>query len=791
MSESTNGRNEDRAVTTPDPAVMASDSDKSKRIVNRMTNRRDFLGTSAGLMGVGVLSQSSEAVSGGDALSFAVVADSHIDPHVPEHSDNLASVFASITDRPEIPHSVLHVGDIVESGSPAQYEEYDRLEPAILSDRISAVPGNHEFRWDQWATHEYHDRFGATPYSFDAGGIHFIGLDPTSLLHEGAYFDRHHVEWLKADLRATGTKKPIVMFVHFPMGAGDYFVANQDTFWNIVEPYNVRALFAGHVHYESVRHQNGMAVISMPAILEEPSYHWVKKETSKDGTEMLRVSHVNSETSEERSLVEVPLSGPVPSEDVKPDHVTAKQIGDEVRVRVGLPPNSHVADVQCQWWPEEVYAWGTSGDWKSLSRTTGATSSETAQLWETTLPTDERSAGESRIQVRAIHQDDPPSGHFGVWWDGSASVTLDDQPTTLTQIAEHDLRDPVQADLTTVSPDQNELVVTTTYPTSADGTPGRVTAYNASEPKRTAPVWEFETKSGEGVVSAPTTNESDETVFVGTTSNRVLALDAATGEKRWASRFDSPVLGDLVWAATKPFTNLLLVPAGQSVYAVDATTGERYWEVDVGGFTAGKPGIDEDGVYVGSGDGNAYGIDLETGEKRWRTTIAAKSRPYRTMIYGPWNTTATVVPSEASSRDLVTMSTVTETAAFDCNTGKVVWRFEGGYMYADPLYIPGADPTIVYSDEWGGLLAVDPATGTEKWSTEQTQRILGTSPNLWKGSIYLTGIKGTVYVYAPDTGEQTDEFSVSTDYVFSSHVSASDSLFVGGQDGRIDVLQRR
>lgn len=36
--------------------------------------------------------------------------------------------------------------------------------------------------------------------------------------------------------------------------------------------------------------------------------------------------------------------------------------------------------------------------------------------------------------------------------------------------------------------------------------------------------------------------------------------------------------------------------------------------------------------------------------------------------------------------------------------------------------------------------------------TDQTQRLLGTSPNLWEGTIYSMGVNGTVYGNSPVTG---------------------------------------
>jgi 3',5'-cyclic AMP phosphodiesterase CpdA len=79
---------------------------------------------------------------------------------------------------------VLHCGDITDTGLAGEYERYRRAITAAVRDRIRHVPGNHDVRWDPSAKGRYRDHFGAVPYSFDAGGIHFTGFDPTQPLLE-------------------------------------------------------------------------------------------------------------------------------------------------------------------------------------------------------------------------------------------------------------------------------------------------------------------------------------------------------------------------------------------------------------------------------------------------------------------------------------------------------------------------------------------------------------------------------------------------------------------------------
>ncbi|HTE63542.1 MAG TPA: metallophosphoesterase family protein, partial [Solirubrobacteraceae bacterium] len=90
------------------------------------------------------------------------------------------------------PEFLLHVGDVVEAGLPPEYAEWDAIVPAAMRERLHAVPGNHEVRWDEWAKGLYFARFAQTPYSFDvhAGGVERVRR---LLLQEPGFLGEAHL----------------------------------------------------------------------------------------------------------------------------------------------------------------------------------------------------------------------------------------------------------------------------------------------------------------------------------------------------------------------------------------------------------------------------------------------------------------------------------------------------------------------------------------------------------------------------------------------------------------------
>src|SRR5699024_11314076 len=105
----------------------------------------------------------------------------------------------------------------------------------------------------------YRKHFGPTRHSFDAAGLHVIGMDPLwPQQWEPWAFTDELLDFLREHLAAVPPEVPIVVFNHFPLNAGYPFVNNRDDFWDVVEPYRVRVAFAGHTHGLKLWTYNGI-----------------------------------------------------------------------------------------------------------------------------------------------------------------------------------------------------------------------------------------------------------------------------------------------------------------------------------------------------------------------------------------------------------------------------------------------------------------------------------------------------------------------------------------------------
>jgi len=177
--------------------------------------------------------------------------------------------FATATVNRLKPGFVIVLGDLVNKvGDTEQIREFQRItqkiDPAVP---VYYVAGNHDVGHEPnpESVEAYRKIFGRDYYSFRAGPVYGIVLNST-LIHtprkaEPLY--QEQLTWLKAELekaKSSGASH-IVVFQHHPYFIGE--VQEPDQYMNIslerrkpivalLHQYNVRYVFAGHVHKSSV-----------------------------------------------------------------------------------------------------------------------------------------------------------------------------------------------------------------------------------------------------------------------------------------------------------------------------------------------------------------------------------------------------------------------------------------------------------------------------------------------------------------------------------------------------------
>jgi 3',5'-cyclic AMP phosphodiesterase CpdA len=196
---------------------------------------------------------------GASGLTFLQISDSHMGfdrPANPNVKSTLEEAIAKIKTLPAKPSFMIHTGDITHLSKPSEFDDADRIISQARLD-VHYVPGEHDFLDDEQKL--YRERYGrgakgAGWYSFDANGVHFIGLVNVVDLKAGGLgnLGNEQLEWLEDDLKSRPTSTPIVVFAHIPL-----WVVYPEWGWGTedgaralayLKPFGSVTVLNGHIH---------------------------------------------------------------------------------------------------------------------------------------------------------------------------------------------------------------------------------------------------------------------------------------------------------------------------------------------------------------------------------------------------------------------------------------------------------------------------------------------------------------------------------------------------------------
>ena len=177
------------------------------------------------------------------------------------------------------------------------------------------------------------------------------------------------------------------------------------------------------------------------------------------------------------------------------------------------------------------------------------------------------------------------------------------------------------------------------------------------------------------------------------------------------------------------------------VQAIDANTGASKWRKSYaaplspnsyeGGPNA-MPTVSGGKVYTVGKEGQLHCFDAATGNVVWkRHANEWGASPPDWGFAGP----ATI------EGDLALYNIGDAGCALNKNTGEVVWKSAGGGAgYAPPVPVPAPDGKVYVIFRAAGLVAVDPATGQEKWSFEWVTgaNVNAATPLYFDGKLFVS-----------------------------------------------------
>jgi 3',5'-cyclic AMP phosphodiesterase CpdA len=172
---------------------------------------------------MGIIGEASATEPRG--LSFLQISDSHVGFDKAANPNAIGTLEESINKiqrLPVKPAFAIHTGDITHLSKPSEFDDADRILAEARID-VHYVPGEHDVLDE--GEKLYQERYGrgakgaAGWYSFDANGLHFIGLVNVINLKAGGLgnLGDEQLEWLEDDLKGRTASTPIVVFAHIPL----------------------------------------------------------------------------------------------------------------------------------------------------------------------------------------------------------------------------------------------------------------------------------------------------------------------------------------------------------------------------------------------------------------------------------------------------------------------------------------------------------------------------------------------------------------------------------------------
>ncbi|MBS0247518.1 MAG: metallophosphoesterase [Proteobacteria bacterium] len=158
-------------------------------------------------------------------FTFLQISDSHMGFDKPANPNAKGTLEEAITRARAIPGKpafMIHTGDISHLSKASEFDDAEKIISQARLD-VHYVPGEHDLI-DENRGKLYMDRYGRSTrgfgyYSFDADGVHFIGLVNVVDLKGGGLgnLGTEQLEWLENDLKGRSASQPIVVFAHIPL----------------------------------------------------------------------------------------------------------------------------------------------------------------------------------------------------------------------------------------------------------------------------------------------------------------------------------------------------------------------------------------------------------------------------------------------------------------------------------------------------------------------------------------------------------------------------------------------
>jgi outer membrane protein assembly factor BamB len=308
----------------------------------------------------------------------------------------------------------------------------------------------------------------------------------------------------------------------------------------------------------------------------------------------------------------------------------------------------------------------------------------------------------------------------------------------------------------------------------AAGYNGNIAAFDVKSGKR---LWSIDTKlpltggpgAGAGIVVA------------GARFGDLVAVDSATGARKWQSRINSEILSAPLVTAQ----HVLLRTVDGRVSSFNVADGKLEWSAEqpvprLSLRGAGVPAVTTEAVIAGFDNGRIMALQQRNGDTIWEATVAPPSgRSELDRLVDIDSAVKTV------GNDIYAVTFQGKVARIDLETGQVQWSrdmssYSGIAFDDDGLYVTSSQ---------GGIVKIGRRTGVEMWKMESLLNRRLSPPGVVGNLVAAADLKGIVHFVDTATGMLAARVKTSGDRVTAAPVVSGDTIVFMDTDGKLSALR--
>jgi outer membrane protein assembly factor BamB len=235
-----------------------------------------------------------------------------------------------------------------------------------------------------------------------------------------------------------------------------------------------------------------------------------------------------------------------------------------------------------------------------------------------------------------------------------------------------------------------------------------------------------------------------------------------------------------------------------NVYAVDSETGRQMWKTKTRGPVPATPAVVNGTLYVGSYDGNFYALNADTGALKWKFATGGERRFEAKGLHGMQPKTQTIAdPFDIFLSSPVVVGGAVyfgsgdgNVYALDANSGELRWKFKtGDVVHASPAFADG----VVFVGSWDSYFyAIDAKNGKEKWRFHGGEDALihnqigfQSSPAVVDGVVYTGCRDAQLYALEAESGKEKWKIDNQLSWVITSPAVVGGKVYFATSDSAL------